>query len=176
MQVEQHFGLIPLYVHCAVYWSYNLSVIEFIFKPKGFPASIVQRASRRRHTWNFTRPDCTVSGRHDLYKKVFQLTENFEGGGNVHSCPECGSRWKPFIHLLNLLLRFGLASDLTEHKRQSTCGGSRHVIYYWWLMMRTRKHNKAIAGGNATNAAEVWEAREVLKSMLEFTQGAMINE
>ena len=42
--------------------------------------------------------------------------------------------------------------------------------------MRTRKHNKAIAGGNATNAAEVWEAREVLKSMLEFTQGAMINE
>ena len=42
--------------------------------------------------------------------------------------------------------------------------------------MKTRKHNKAIAGGNATNAAEVWEAREVLKSMLGFTQGVMIKE
>ena len=26
-----------------------------------------------------------------------------------------------------LLTRFGLASDLTEHKRQSTCGGSRSL-------------------------------------------------
>ena len=25
------------------------------------------------------------------------------------------------------MTRFGLASDLTEHKRQSTCGGSRQV-------------------------------------------------
>ena len=54
---------------------------------------------------------------HSGSQKMLKMTKSAflhfgagEGGG--HTCTECGSR-------------FGLPSDLTEHRRQSTCGGSR---------------------------------------------------
>ena len=74
--------------------------------------------------------------------------------------------------------RFGLASDLTEHKRQSTCGGSRQVTQRSMIGKRRKDKNSSFftSAGNATNVVGVWAAREVLKSTLEFTQGGSSKE
>ena len=51
---------------------------------------------------------------------------------NIHLKPRCDyMTCDVMVNMLDLiallLTRFGLASDLTEHKRQSTCGGSRSM-------------------------------------------------